>query len=114
MGFAFSPWAEGVLNFGILGFLVEGLLFGILVMLLVRTGRVTFGGGASLVLYCVVPQIVLFQRGYLVGVVKNVIVYVVPFACVWLSLGWFGRVASAVHRPADSELGRGEIPANAR
>ena len=114
MGFAFSPWAEGVLNFGILGFLVEGLLFGILVRLLVRTGRVTFGGGASLVLYCVVPQIVLFQRGYLVGVVKNVIVYVVPFACVWLSLGWFGRVASAVHRPADSELETGEIPANAR
>jgi hypothetical protein len=47
------------------------------------------------VLYCLVPQIVLFQRGYLIGSVKNVIVYVAPFAGVWLMLGWFDRVVSA-------------------
>ena len=104
MGFAFSPWAEGVLNFGQLGFLIEGLLFGGLVALLIRVGRAIFAGGVSLILFCLLPQIVLFQRGYLVGVVKNVIVYVAPFACVWLALGWLGRIASPAHRPLDSRL----------
>jgi hypothetical protein len=93
LGFAFSPWAEGILNFGVLGILVEGLLFGLLAAALMRVGRATFGS-ASLVLYCVVPQIVLFQRGYLAGSVKNVIVYVAPFASVWLMMRWFDRVVS--------------------
>ena len=100
LGFAFSPWAEGVLNFGVPGFLVEGALFGLLVAALIRVGRDTFGSG-SLVLYCLVPQIVLFQRGYLIGVVKNVIVYVAPFASVWLALGWFGSVVSSAKRPSE-------------
>ena len=92
-GFAFSPWAEGILNFGVPGFLVEGLLFGLLAAALMRVGWATFGS-ASIVLYCLVPQIVLFQRGYLIGSVKNVIVYIAPFAGVWLMLGWFDRVVS--------------------
>jgi hypothetical protein len=104
MGFAFSPWAEGVLNFGIYGFVVEGLLFGLVLALLVRVGRPMFSGGTSLILYCLIPQIVLFQRGYLIGVVKNVIVYAAPFACVWLVLGWLGGVASRGPSPSDSGL----------
>jgi hypothetical protein len=56
------------------------------------------------ILYCLVPQIVLFQRGYLVGVVKNVIVYVAPFVGVWLALSWFGRVASPAASPSHSRL----------
>jgi hypothetical protein len=104
MGFAFSPWAEGASNFGSLGFLVEGLLFGLLIALLIRAGRATLAGGTSVILFCLVPQIVLFQRGYLVGVVKNVIVYVAPFVCIWLALGWFGRVASPAASPSNSRL----------
>jgi hypothetical protein len=102
MGFAYSPWAEGVLNFGHLGFFVEALLAGLLCSTLVRMGRTTLGGKASLVLYLLVPQIVLFQRGYLVAVVKNVIVYALPFLCVWLALGWLGRVAMSSRRPTSA------------
>jgi hypothetical protein len=104
MGFAFSPWAEGVSNFGSLGFFVEGLLFGLLIALLIRSGRATLAGGTSVILYCLVPQIVLFQRGYLVGVAKNVIVYAAPFVCAWLALGWFGRVASPAPSVSNSSL----------
>jgi hypothetical protein len=93
-GFSFSPWAEGVSNFGILGFFVEGVLFGLLIALLVRTGRAALGSHASVILYFLVTQIVLFQRGYLIGVVKNVVVYAAPFVCTWLALGWLGRVAA--------------------
>jgi hypothetical protein len=98
-GFSFSPWAEGVSNFGIAGFLVEGVLFGLLIALLVRAGRAALGSHAAVILYCLVPQIVLFQRGYLIGAVKNVVVYAVPFVCAWLALGWLGRVAAPAASP---------------
>ena len=99
-GFSFSPWAEGVSNLGIPGFLIEGVLFGLLIALLVRTGRAALGSHASVILYCLVPQIVLFQRGYLIGVVKNVVVYAAPFVCAWLALGWLGRIAAPAPSPS--------------
>jgi len=103
VGFAYSPWAEGVLNFGQLGFWVEGLLIGLLLGMFVRMGGTAFGSRA-LVLYCLVPQIVLFQRGYLVGVVKSVVVYALPLMCVWLALGWLGRIATSARHPTHSKL----------
>jgi hypothetical protein len=102
MGLAFSPWAEGVLNFGLFGFFVEAFLFGLILSALVRSGRAAFGRDGALLLYCLAPQIVLFQRGYLVGVVKNVVVYALPLVCVWLALGWLGRIASSTPIPIDS------------
>jgi hypothetical protein len=111
MGLAFSPWAEGILNFGLFGFFVEACLFGLIVAALVRWGRAAFGDGGALLLYCLTPQIVLFQRGYLVGVVKNVVVYILPFVCVWLALGWLGRVASSASMPIDARLAR-DTPAD--
>jgi hypothetical protein len=109
-GFAYSPWAEGILNFGVPGFLIEGLLFGLLAAALMRVGQATFGS-ASLVLYCLVPQIVLFQRGYLIGSVKNVIVYAAPIAGVWLLLGWFDRVVSAARAGSIRQESAAKLPA---
>jgi hypothetical protein len=91
------------LNFGLFGFFVEALLFGVIISALVRCGRAAFGGhDGALLLYCLAPQIVLFQRGYVVGVVKNVVVYALPLVCVWLALGWLGRIASSAQVPLDS------------
>jgi len=109
-GFSFSPWAEGILNFGVPGFLIEGLLFGLLAAALIRLGQATFAS-ASLVLYCLVPQIVLFQRGYLIGSVKNVIVYIAPIAGVWLLLGWFDRVVSAARAGSIQRESAATLPA---
>src|SRR5262249_6446655 len=112
LGFAYSPWAEGVLNFGRAGFFVEGLLFGLLVACLIRLGRGLLGANAEVILYCLVPQIVLFQRGYLVGVVKNAAVYVLPLVCVWLALGWLGRIAAPTPGAGDAELQTPVAPAD--
>jgi oligosaccharide repeat unit polymerase len=86
MGFAFSPWAEGYGTFGVPGFFIEALLFGLLTRLLLRVLQRLLGHN-TLPFFFTITMIVLFQRGYLVGQLKNVAVYVSPFLFVWWFMG---------------------------
>lgn len=85
MGFAFSPWAEGYMNFGIGGFLIEATLFGIVTGVLIKLNQSILGSNPLALFFCVVC-LALFQRSYFVGHLKNIVVYVLPFLGIWALL----------------------------
>ncbi len=82
MGFAFSPWAEGYTNFGIGGFLIEAALFGIATGALMKLNQSILGSNPLALFFCILC-LALFQRSYLVGHLKNIVVYVLPFLGIW-------------------------------
>lgn len=99
LGFAFSPWAEGYMNFRVIGFFVEGLLFGLFSRFLVRT-TIRLIGLNEIVLFFQVFLITYFERNHFIGQIKATIVYCLPFLLTWVVVEMLTRRITVVSRTA--------------
>jgi hypothetical protein len=90
LGFAFSPWAEGYMNFRVIGFFVEGLLFGLLTRALLRVTARLFGLN-EIVIFFQIVLITYFDRNYFIGQIKATIVFCLPFLATWSALDMLMR-----------------------
>ena len=85
LGFAFSPWAEGYMNFRVAGAFVQGLLFGLFSRYLL-TSTVRLIGLNEIALFFQIFLITYFERNHFVGQIKATIVYCLPFLVTWAAL----------------------------
>lgn len=85
LGFGFSPWAEAYMNFRVVGFFIQGLMFGFLTRLLLRYS-IKLVGLNEVAIFFQFILITLFERAHFIGQIKSTVVYCLPFLITWLAL----------------------------
>jgi hypothetical protein len=115
LGFAFSPWAEGYMNFRVAGFFVQGLLFGLFSRFLLQS-TVRLIGLNEIALFFQIFMITYFERNHFIGQLKATVVFCLPFLATWAIVelvtrrppsytemtAAFGRIGAAIGRSGRS------------